>query len=117
MKFNAIPLRELAPVLGYVGAFLGVNLAMKYASLRSGSPAFWWWFVGGNVVGFFCTVFLTQALKGQNPNLVYTLCIGGGFCLLQVMAVILFKEPLTFWQWLGIGLVGSGILCLQIKAV
>lgn len=115
MKWSWLPLREMLPIAGYIAAFLGVNLAMKFAAQREGA-AYWSWFIGGNVVGFFCTVFLTQALRGGNPNLVYAICIGAGFCLLQILSFILFKEPLTFWQWLGIGLVGFGILCLQIRA-
>jgi multidrug transporter EmrE-like cation transporter len=116
MKLTWIPLRDALPILGYIIAFLGVNLAMKFASLRAGSSGFWWWFIGGNFIGFFCTVFLTRALKFQHPNVVYALCVGGGFCLLQFACYFLFKEPLTFWQWLGIGLVVLGTLCLQIKA-
>lgn len=116
MKWSWIPLRELLPIAGYVVCFLGVNLAMRYVAETAGQVRLAW-FIGGNVVGFLCTIFLPLALRGANPNIVYAVCIGGGFCLLQVLAFFLFKESLTFWQWLGIGFVGLGILCLQIKAV
>lgn len=107
--------RTLLLIAGYIVCFLGVNLAMKAAAQHDGTPAYWWWFVGGNIVGFFCTVFMAMALRGQNPNLIYALCIGGGFCLLQIASLLVFKDALTFWQWLGIGLVGIGIICLQVK--
>jgi len=116
MNFKLIDLRTGLLILGYFAAFLGVNLAMKFAALKHGTPAWWWWFVGGNIVGFFCTVFMVRALDGQNPNLIYALCIGGGFCLLQVASYLIFREPLGLWQWAGIALVGVGIICLQIQS-
>lgn len=116
MNFKLVDLRTGLLILGYFAAFIGVNLSMKLASHKTGMPAYWWWFIGGNVVGFFCTVFMVQAIKGQNPNLIYALCIGGGFCLLQIASFLLFREALSAWQWTGVALVGAGIICLQIQS-
>jgi multidrug transporter EmrE-like cation transporter len=116
MNFKSLDLRTALLISAYFAAFLGVNLSMKFASLKTGTPAYWWWFVGGNLVGFFCTLFMVMAMKDQNPHLIYALCIGGGFCLLQVACFLIFREPLSAWQWAGIGLVGTGIICLQIQS-
>lgn len=115
MNFKPVDLRTGLLVLGYFAAFLGVNISMKIAVQKTGT-GFWTWFIAGNVVGFFCTVAMTYALKDQNPNLIYALCIGGGFCLLQVASFLIFRQPLGPWQWAGVALVGIGIICLQIQA-
>ena len=114
MNFKLVDLRTGLLILGYFAAFLGVNISMKIAVQKTGA-GFWYWFIGGNVVGFFCTIAMTLALKDQNPNLIYALCIGGGFCLLQVASFLIFKQPLGLWQWIGVVLVGVGIICLQIQ--
>src|SRR3989338_6797111 len=115
MHFKFVDLRTGLLILGYLLTFLGVNLSMKVATQKSGTPAFSWWFIGGNAVGFFCTIFITLALKDRNPNLIYALCVGGGFCLLQVASFLIFREPLGAWQWAGVLLIGIGIICLQIQ--
>lgn len=63
-----------------------------------------WWlfgFIVGNIVGFVCPIVITLALKIGSPNLVYAMCLGIGFALLQVCSAILFKESLSVWQWGG----------------
>ena len=74
------------------------------------------WFIAGNLIGFFCTVFLTLALKDHSPNVIYALCFGGGFFFLQLSSCVLFKSTLTLWQWFAICLIGSGIILLQLAA-
>jgi multidrug transporter EmrE-like cation transporter len=71
------------------------------------------YFIAGNGLGFVSTILLTLALKGQNPNIIYAICLGGGFCLLQVTSWFLFKSPLSPVQWAGITLVACGIFCLR----
>jgi multidrug transporter EmrE-like cation transporter len=87
--------------------------------LASGCAVFsvpWWkFFVAGNVTGFFCPVALVFALKGTNANVVYAVCWGGAFCLLQFAAWWFFRQPLSVWQWIGVSLVATGILLLQVR--
>jgi len=72
-------------------------------------------FIVGNISGFVAALVLTLTLRGRHPNLVYALCLGGGFCVLQLMSRMLFRMPLTPWQWCGIGLIAAGVVCLQIE--
>ena len=100
--------------LGFVLAQVSANLCFKMVEGRS-APSLGW-FIAGNVIGFFCTVFLTLALRNNNPNIIYALCFGGGFFFLQLFSCVLFKSTLTSWQWFAITLIGSGILLLQLAA-
>jgi multidrug transporter EmrE-like cation transporter len=54
-------------------------------------------------------------LRQANANLVYAICWGAAFCVLQFATWWLFKEPLSTWQWTGVALVGVGILLLQVR--
>jgi multidrug transporter EmrE-like cation transporter len=72
-------------------------------------------FIAGNCSGFVAATTLTMTLRGRHPNLIYAFCLGGGFCVLQLMARLLFKVPLTPWQWFGIGLMAAGMICLQLQ--
>ncbi len=102
-------------VSGYIVAVAGSNLCFKLADVPSQARAIWF-FIAGNAIGFFCTIFITLALRGRNPNVIYAICLGGGFCALQLASLLVFKTPLSVIQWLGVGLIGFGIICLQFKA-
>lgn len=96
----------------YSAAMAGTNLLLKAAALHTG----WrWWalFAAANAVGFTCVVVMPFALRLAPSNLVYALCIGGGFCLLQLAAWLLFREALSPWQWTGVACVALGIVLLQ----
>ncbi|MBV9463712.1 MAG: hypothetical protein JO317_05730 [Verrucomicrobiae bacterium] len=99
----------------YVVCFAACNLCFKLAVIRSGGVATAY-FIAGNVLGFGCTLLITFALKRANPNVVYAVCVGGGFVLLQLASLAVFRQPLSGLQWLGVGLVGTGVLLLQLKA-
>ena len=72
-------------------------------------------FLAGNISGFVAATVLTLTLRGRHPNLVYAFCLGGGFCMLQFMSRALFQVPLSIWQWIGIGFMSAGAVCLQIR--
>ena len=63
----------------------------------------WVWFTAyekmnyetGNCVGLAVSISRTLALRGANPNLIYAMCLGGAFCVLQRVALFLFKQPLS----------------------
>ena len=73
-------------------------------------------FILGNLSGFVAATTLALTLRGRHPNLIYALCLGGGFCILQLMSRVIFKMPLTTCQWLGIGLIAVGMWCLQVRS-
>jgi multidrug transporter EmrE-like cation transporter len=99
-------------VVGFILAQVAATLSFKVAADRAGWEALRW-FIIGNVVGFLCPVCLTLALRGTNANVIYAVCYGVAFCLIQVGAWWLFRQALTPYQWTGIGLVALGIVLLQ----
>jgi multidrug transporter EmrE-like cation transporter len=114
MKTGGIPLTTALCIIGFIVFQVSGSLCLRMASERSGLSAFYF-FAAGNAVGFVGTVFLTLALRGQQPNLIYALCQGGGFCALQLAAYLLFSMPLSTIQWCGIGLIASGVVCVQFR--
>ncbi|MDX6766893.1 MAG: hypothetical protein SFU85_08890 [Candidatus Methylacidiphilales bacterium] len=99
----------------YAAGMAGANLLLRYTSMAHGW-AWWAWFAAANATGFICVVVMPHALKLGSSNVVYALALGGGFCLLQLSAWWLFREPLSAWQWAGVGFVALGLVFLQIKA-
>ena len=102
-------------VAGFVLGQVGASLSFKMAATRDGMPALWW-FVAGNIVGFACPVCLTLALKAAHANVVYALCFGISFCLLQIAAWSIFRQPLSTAQWSGVALIAIGIVLLQMRS-
>ena len=101
-------------VVGFVLAQVGATLSFKVAADRSGWEALRW-FIIGNVIGFLCPVCLTLALRGTHANVIYAVCFGAAFCLIQLGAWWLFHQALSPFQWTGIGLVAAGIVLLQMR--
>ena len=94
----------------YVFAFIAANtfssIQFKWAAERQGSSALWY-FILGNLVGVLAPVALVFALKKGNPNIIYALCYGGAFAVLQLVSWKLFKQPLTPMQCTGLFCVGA----------
>lgn len=108
------PLLTVLFIAGFVVSSTGASLVFKAAADAAGWAAFRF-FLLGNFVGVWAPVCLMYALKGTNPNVVYAVCYGIGFCALQIASFHLFRQPLSAWQWAGVGVVGVGILLLQIR--
>ena len=90
------------------------GIQFKLAADEMGRKALWR-FIWGNVIGALGPVALTLALKRANPNVVYALCYGGAFTLLQLLSWRMFHQPLSIFQWAGIACVAAGIILLQIR--
>ena len=105
---------NLICVFGFIAAQVGSMLCFKLVAEKRGGEALKL-FIIGNFIGFLCTVFLPLALKNQNPNLIYALCLGGGFCFLQFFSYFLFRVPLSPLQWSGVGCVAFGMILLNLK--
>ena len=98
----------------YIIASSCSGLQLKIAAEKAGRVGVWY-FVLANVIGILCPIALMFALKQAHPNVVYALCFGGAFALLQIASCWLFKQPLSIWQWAGVVSVGIGIFLLQIR--
>src|SRR5918992_785188 len=95
-------------VVGFIIASASSSITFKLAADSSGKRAIWYYVIG-NVIGALGPLALTFALKRAGPNLVYALCYGGAFAILQIVSWRLFREPLSIYQWAGVACVGIGI--------
>lgn len=102
-------------ITAYIVAQMLANLAFGFASQKTGMNQ-WMWFILGNALGFPCTFLIVLALRHQNPNLVYALCLGGGFLALQIASSWIFRVPLGFWQWIAVALITLGMVLFKYKA-
>lgn len=114
MKLGMIPWTTAWFVAGFVVFQVNGSLCLRMAAERTGVNALAF-FAAGNVIGLCGTIFLTLALRGQNPNVIFALCQGLGFCVLQLAAYFLFRVPLSPFQWLGVSLIAGGVVCLQFR--
>jgi multidrug transporter EmrE-like cation transporter len=101
-------------VVGYMIASTAAGIQFKLAAEQAGRRALWH-FVIGNIIGAFGPLAMTFALRGANANVIYALCFGGAFGLLQIVSSRMFQQPLSPYQWSGIACVGLGILLLHIR--
>jgi multidrug transporter EmrE-like cation transporter len=114
MNLSVLPWPTALFVAGFVAFWVNGGLCLRMAAERSGAAALGF-FAAGNVIGFCGTIFLTLSLRGQNPNVIYALCFGLGFCALQLAAYGLFRVPLSPAQWLGVALIATGVVCVQFR--
>jgi len=107
-------LRVLFFVVGFIISSTGASLLFKTAADAAGWTAFKY-YLFGNFAGVWAPLCLMFALRGTNANIIYAVCYGGGFCALQIASFMLFKQPLSTLQWIGVATVGVGILLLQMR--
>ncbi|MCI0745197.1 MAG: hypothetical protein L0Y58_07320 [Verrucomicrobia subdivision 3 bacterium] len=104
----------IACVVGFMIANVWSSVHFKFAADSAGKRALFH-FIVGNLIGALAPIALTLALRRANANVVYALCFGGAFSLLQIVLWRLFQQPLSTIQWIGITCVGVGIFLLQIR--
>ena len=103
-------------ILGFIIAQAGAAVFFKLNATEVLYSLRWWlYFAAGNAAGFGCPLAMAFALRGTNANLIYAVCYGGGFCLVQLAVWMIFREPLSAIQWSGIGLVFLGVILLQVR--
>ncbi len=108
------PIYTLVAILVFILASAGSSLLFRVAAQHTGRTTILY-FILGNCVGLAVSSSLTLALRGTNPNLVYAMCLGGSFCLLQLASMLLFKQPLAPVQWVGVSFVAIGVVLLAFK--
>ncbi|GAB4242671.1 MAG: hypothetical protein OHK005_06640 [Candidatus Methylacidiphilales bacterium] len=101
-------------IAAYALGMAGANLLLKLAALHVGWKA-WAFFAAANTTGFVCVAVMPFALKLAPAHVVYAWALGLGFCLLQVAAAVWFQEPVSGWQWAGIGCVAAGLVLMQVR--
>jgi len=108
------PIYTIAAVAVFVSASVGSSLLFRVAA-QHGDRTGILYFILGNCVGLVVSISLTLALRGTNPNVIYAMCLGGAFCVLQLASTLIFKQPLSPVQWVGVALVASGLVLLPLK--
>lgn len=118
-------LLEASPVLGAQGltiaALFGANLVFNIvanASFKVSASSTQWrsfllWQVIGNLAGFITVLTLTALLRYIPLSVAYPVTVGLAVIGVQVVgALILFRETISFMQWVGTLLVVIGILLI-----
>ena len=108
------PFYTTAAVVVFIVASVGSSLLFRVAAQHTGRTTILY-FVLGNLAGLSVSISLTLALRGTNPNVIYALCLGGTFCVLQLASAWLFKQPLSPVQWVGVAFVAGGLALLPFK--
>jgi multidrug transporter EmrE-like cation transporter len=108
------PIYTMAAVVAFILASVGSGLLFRVAAQLAGRTAILY-FILGNCVGLVVSISLTLALRGTNSNLIYAICLGGAFCALQLASMLLFKQPLSIVQWVGVAFVAIGLVLLTLN--
>lgn len=66
----------------------------------------------GNMLSNFFVILLASGTL--SPSLVYPVLSVGGLAITTLVSVILFKEKLSVWQWIGFGVGAVATACLSV---
>lgn len=106
--------------MGYVFlalAILGEVVATTFLKFTSGERQLWWAYpiVGVGYIFAFAMLSLTLS-RGVPLGIAYALWAGIGVVLVALISWIAFHESLTWLQVLGMGLVVTGAILLELGA-
>lgn len=71
-------------------------------------------FIVGNVFGASSIWLLMLLYKTMNPNLALGLGTGGGFLCAQGALALLFRVPLTPWQYVAMAAIAAGMAMFAV---
>ena len=75
----------------------------------------WWAPVGAGACNVVLNVFvMLMALSTLSPSLIYPVIGVGGLAVVTIFSLIVFKEKMYWWQWLGVGI---GVVAIGILSV
>lgn len=100
----------------YLYLFLAIIGELTGTSLLKLSDGFTKLFptLGSLVAYGLCFYFLSLSLKGVPLNIAYATWSGLGLVLMAILSVLLFKESLNLYSILGIILIVTGVLILNL---
>ena len=104
--------------MGYIFlsiAIVGEVIATSFLKLTSGDKSVWWAYpiVGvGYVLAF--TMLSLSLGKGIPLGIAYAIWAGVGVVLVAIISWLVFHEPLTLVQVLGMALVVAGVTMLEL---
>ena len=75
----------------------------------------WWTPVCAGICNLFLNVFvMLMALTSLSPSLIYPVIGVGGLAVVTVFSLLVFKEKMRWWQWLGVFLGAVSVVLLSI---
>jgi len=104
--------------MGYIFlsiAIIGEVIATSFLKLTSGDKSVWWAYpiVGvGYVLAF--TMLSLSLGKGIPLGIAYAIWAGVGVVLVAIISWLVFHEPLTLVQVLGMALIVAGVTMLEL---
>ena len=104
--------------MGYIFlslAIVGEVIATSFLKLTSGDKAVWWAYpvvIVGYAIAF--TMLSLSLGKGIPLGIAYAIWAGVGVVLVAIISWLVFHEPLTLVQVLGMALVVAGVTMLEL---
>ncbi|MFP7832856.1 DMT family transporter [Marisediminicola sp. LYQ134] len=96
-------------------AIVGEVVATTFLKFTSGERTAWWAYavvIGGYVFAF---GMLSQSLsRGVPLGIAYGIWAGVGVVLVAIVSYLVFHEPLTWVQLVGMALVVGGVILLEV---
>ncbi|MBR2870787.1 MAG: DMT family transporter [Clostridia bacterium] len=75
----------------------------------------WWAPIGAGVANIGLNLFvMLLATTSLSPSLIYPFISIGGLAIVTLLSVLVFKEKMKCWQWIGIGIGAIATLLLSI---
>ena len=111
------PTRSVAASIALLGGnlFFNVlaNVSFKFSAVSDTWRGFIFWQVLGNLAGLSTVLTLTGLLRFMPLHVAYPVTAGLAVIGVQVVAAgLIFNEPITPAQWLGVLLVVAGIVLI-----
>lgn len=96
-------------------AIIGEVIATTFLKLTSGEKAQWWAYLIVVVGYLFAFAMLAQSLARDVPlGIAYGIWAGVGVVLVAVVSWLVFHEPLSWVQLVGMALVVGGVVLLEV---
>ena len=75
----------------------------------------WWMPVFAGICNLILNVFvMLMAVTDLSPSLIYPVIGVGGLAVITVFSLLVFKEKMRWWQWLGVAVGAIAVLLLSI---
>lgn len=103
-------------IFGFVVALTIHQVLMKLAS--SHEDHWWYIYMGiGYAVGIVPPLCLTLAYQGNNPVIILAIAAGVGNPVVYITLLVVFRQPISWIQWIGIVLAVVASVLLTIGPV
>ena len=96
-------------------AYLVVYLRSDRSDTSTMLKTSWWLPVCAGVCNLILNVFvMLMALTTLSPSLIYPVIGVGGLAVVTIFSLLVFKEKMRWWQWLGVAVGAVAVILLSI---